>query len=104
MKYLLDSCVGLKLVLVEKDSHLADALMDDFKNQVHELIAADCYLAECAHAITRAERKGIVKPPEGQQKFQEIVDTCPTLHPIFRFFLGRLKSLQRRFMGSTIRF
>lgn len=81
MKLVLDSCVGLKLVLLEKDSDKAEALIDDFRNQIHELIAPDCYLAECANAITRAERKGIIQPPDGEKKFQIILDTAPTLFP-----------------------
>jgi len=81
MKLVLDSCIGLKLVLVEKDSDLAEALIDDFKNQIHELIAVDCYLAECANGLTRAERKKIIKPSEAERKFQLILDTCPILHP-----------------------
>lgn len=81
MRLILDSCVGLKTVLPEKDSPLALALMDDFRNQIHELIAPDCYLAECANAITRAERKGIIQPPDGEAKFKIILRTSPVLHP-----------------------
>lgn len=80
MKLVLDSCVGLKTVLPEHDSPLALALMDDFANQNHELIAPDCYLAECANAITRAERKGIISPPDGEAKFKIILRTSPILH------------------------
>ena len=81
MKLILDSCVGLKTVLPENDSPLALALMDDYANQIHELIAPDCYLAECADAITRAERKGIIQPPDGDAKFKMILRTSPVLHP-----------------------
>jgi predicted nucleic acid-binding protein len=81
MKYVLDASVGLKTVLPEADSAKAVALLRDFLNQVHELIAPDTYLVECAHALTRAERRGLIQPPDGQKKFTLISDTCPDLFP-----------------------
>lgn len=81
MKFVLDSSVGLKIVLIENDSELAEALIDDFKNQIHELIAPDCYLAECANILTKAERKKIILPQEAIKKFQIIMDFCPNLFP-----------------------
>lgn len=41
MKFVLDASVALKTVLKEPDSAAAIALRDDFKNQVHQLIAPD---------------------------------------------------------------
>ena len=83
MKYVLDASVGLKTVLPESDSALAMALIQDFQRQVHELIAPDTYLVECAHALTRAERRGIIQPPAGHSKFSLITgaawddENCP---------------------------
>jgi len=57
MKFVLDASVALKTVLKEPDSAAAIALRDDFKNQVHELIAPDTLPIEIAHALTRAERR-----------------------------------------------
>ena len=43
MKYVFDSCVGIKALLPETLSEKAIALLDDFKNQIHELIAPDTF-------------------------------------------------------------
>ena len=50
-----------------------------FSRQIHELVAPDTYLVECAHALTRAERKGLLTAQEAQQKFTLISDTAPDL-------------------------
>lgn len=60
MRYVLDANVAVKWVLPEPDSDKALALLDDFRNHVHELIAPSTFAIECAHAFTRAERKGIL--------------------------------------------
>ena len=60
MKYVLDVSIGLKWVLNEVDSAKALRLRDDYRNQVHELIAPDCFPLEAAHALTRAERRRLI--------------------------------------------
>ena len=52
MKYVLDASVALKWVLTEADSPKALALRDDFRKQVHELLAPDLFPIELAHALT----------------------------------------------------
>jgi len=63
MKYVLDASVALKWVLTEPDSPKALAVRDDYRKQLHELLAPDVLPVEVAHALTRAERKGLIKPP-----------------------------------------
>ncbi|MBI3411488.1 MAG: type II toxin-antitoxin system VapC family toxin [Planctomycetes bacterium] len=63
MKYVLDASVALKWVLTEPDSPKALSVRDDFRNKLHELLAPDVFPVEVAHALTRAERKGLIKPP-----------------------------------------
>lgn len=46
MKYVLDASVALKLVLPEADSATAVLLVQDYKNQIHELVAPDTLPAE----------------------------------------------------------
>lgn len=75
MKYVLDSNVALKWVLPEPDSAKAISLRDDFRNQVHELLAPDILPVEVAHALARAERRKIIKPPEGTQKLVDVLNT-----------------------------
>ena len=80
MKAVLDSCVWIKLALPETDSNKAAALKDDFAKQLHEFVAPDVLPVEIAHAISRAQRKGILKPPEGTQAFTDILQVLPQLH------------------------
>lgn len=61
MKYVLDSNVAIKWVLTESDTSKALALRADYQAQVHELLAPDVFPVEVAHALTRAERRAIIK-------------------------------------------
>lgn len=63
MRYVLDASVALKWVLNEPQSDKARRLRDDFQRRVHELLAPTTFIVEIGHALTRAERKGIIKPP-----------------------------------------
>jgi len=81
MKYVLDSCVALKWVLAEPDSDRAIRVRDDFRQRLHELLAPDVFPIEIAHALARAERRGIIQPPEGIRRFQNISSILPDLHP-----------------------
>ncbi len=81
MKYVFDSSVALKLVLPETDSDKAVALRDGYVQGVHELIAPDIFPVEVAHALAKAERRGILKPREGLTKLLRVLSTSPVLHP-----------------------
>jgi predicted nucleic acid-binding protein len=81
MKYVLDSSVALKWVLPERDTGKAIALRDDYRNNVHTLVAPSTFPVEIAHALTRAERKGILKPPEATQRLIDLLSTLPQLYP-----------------------
>jgi predicted nucleic acid-binding protein len=81
MRYVLDASVALKWVLPEKDSPKAVRLRNDFRKQIHEFIAPDTFPAEVAHALTRAERKKILKPPQGTTRFLALMRLPPDLHP-----------------------
>src|SRR5688572_2089844 len=81
MKLVLDASVALKTVLNEPDSAAAIALRDDFKNQIHLLIAPDTLPVEIAHALTRAERRGVIPVGEGSLLFAYFLDPCPVLYP-----------------------
>jgi predicted nucleic acid-binding protein len=80
MKYVLDANIGLKTALPKPDAGKALALIADFQQQIRELIAPDTYLVECGHALTRAERKGLIQPPEGFEKMVLIATTRPQLY------------------------
>jgi predicted nucleic acid-binding protein len=79
MKYVLDASVAVKMLLPEQDSSLALALQDEFRRQVHELIAPDILPAEMGHVLTRAERKGIIKQGEAEKLILDFLTPCPEL-------------------------
>jgi predicted nucleic acid-binding protein len=81
MKYVLDSCVGIKWLLAEADSDKAVRIRDDFQRQVHDLIAPDVFPIEVAHALSRAERQGRITAAEGQSHFKDMIVMLPTLQP-----------------------
>lgn len=51
--------MALKPVLPEIDTPKAVRLLNEFRVGLHELLAPDTFAVEVAHALTRAERKGI---------------------------------------------
>jgi predicted nucleic acid-binding protein len=61
MRYVLDSCAAVKWFLSEPDSAKAIQLRDEFDQQVHELLAPDVFPVEVAHALSRAERRGLIQ-------------------------------------------
>jgi predicted nucleic acid-binding protein len=81
MNSAMDSCVALKWVLAEPDSARALQLLDDFQNQVRVLLAQDVFPVEVAHALTRAERRGLITAQEGSAKFSDILAALPDLYP-----------------------
>ena len=81
MKYVLDASVAVKCVLPEKDSPKAVRLLNAYRKAIHELIAPDTFPVEIAHALTRAERRKIIQPPQGAKRFAALMRTRPLLHP-----------------------
>jgi predicted nucleic acid-binding protein len=66
--------------LPEKDSPKAVKLRNDFRRDIHELIAPDIFPAEIAHALTRAERRKIIRPPQGTKRFLAVMRFPPVLY------------------------
>jgi predicted nucleic acid-binding protein len=79
MKYILDASVALKWVLSEADSPIANRLRDEFKQQSHELLAPDTLPVEIAHALTRAERTGLIPKGQAAVLFADVVTPAPDL-------------------------
>ncbi|MBW3597114.1 MAG: type II toxin-antitoxin system VapC family toxin [Planctomycetes bacterium] len=77
MKYVLDSSIGFKWVVTEDLSDEANALRDDFRNRVHELIAPDVFPIEIMHALIKAERQGRVTPAQGGKLWIDMMTTAP---------------------------
>src|SRR6478672_1838353 len=81
MRFVLDASVAVKWVIPEPDSAKALALLNDFRNNVHELLAPSTFAVEVAHALTRAERKGILLPGEAASRLATIFASPPDLEP-----------------------
>jgi predicted nucleic acid-binding protein len=81
MRLVLDASVAIKWVLPEPDSPKALGLLDDFKNKVHELLAPTTFAVEVAHALTRAERKGILQAGEAVTSLARVFAYPPDLEP-----------------------
>jgi len=79
MKYVLDSSVAFKLLVIESDSDKAKRLIEDYRNGVHELIAPDVLPIEVGHALTRAERMGRVSTADGFSLWSSLMVDCPQL-------------------------
>ena len=80
MNYVLDASVALKWVLPEADSEKAIGLREAYRMKAHDLSAPDTLPVETAHALTRAERKGLLAPPEAMEKYYELSASFPALH------------------------
>lgn len=81
-KFVLDASVALKMIFASEDgAALALALREDFKNQIHQLIAPDILPIEMGHALTRAERKGIIPKGQGRHLLNDFLVVCPVLYP-----------------------
>lgn len=81
MIYVLDASVALKWVLTELDSPRALKLRDETRRRTHRLLAPDTFPVEVAHALTRAERRGILTSPQASILLADILSTAPYLHP-----------------------
>jgi predicted nucleic acid-binding protein len=80
MIYVLDASVALKTVLKEPDSPAALKLLDEYRQQLHELLAPDTFVIEVAHALTRAERRKVILVGEAPQLLSEVMTNRPILH------------------------
>jgi predicted nucleic acid-binding protein len=80
VRYVLDSCVAVKWFLAEPDSPKAVQLLDEYNRQMHDLLAPNVFPVEVAHALTRAERRGLIQPIEGSQYLSDLLAYLPTLH------------------------
>jgi predicted nucleic acid-binding protein len=72
--------VALKWVLTEPDSPRALSVRDNYRKQLHELLAPDVFPVEIARALTRAERKGLIKPPQAARLLADVLSSPMPLH------------------------
>jgi predicted nucleic acid-binding protein len=81
MRYVLDSNVALKWVLNEADSLIAIRIGKEFQQGIHDLLAPDVFIGEVGHSLTRLERRGLILPADGAQKFSDILAAIPAIYP-----------------------
>ncbi|MBI2803511.1 MAG: type II toxin-antitoxin system VapC family toxin [Planctomycetes bacterium] len=79
MKYVLDASVALAWVIPRPMTLKADALRDDYRNAIHELIAPSTFPAEIASGLTKAERQKIINVGEAIPFLTDILSTVPVL-------------------------
>jgi predicted nucleic acid-binding protein len=99
MKFVLDASVPVKWVLPEADTPRALELRDDFRRLIHELIAPDIFPVEVAHALTRAERRGLLQPQEADSKLNDALLTAPDLHSYLPFLRRAVEISSRWRLG-----
>jgi predicted nucleic acid-binding protein len=87
MKYVIDCSVAFKWAVAETDSDKAISLRDDYRNQVHELLAPDLFSSEIANALLVAERRGRIATGQGAALLDDffspsaaiLASPCPAL-------------------------
>jgi predicted nucleic acid-binding protein len=81
MRFVLDSCVAIKWVLPEPDTPKAVRIRSEFRRGLHELLAPSVYPVEVAHALARAERRGVIPRTVGARRLASVLHTRQALHP-----------------------
>ena len=79
MRYVLDTSVAFKCVLLEQDSSKAIQMMGDYRLGFNELIAPDLFPYELAHGLTRAERQGRIAVGNAFALWTNVMTSPPIL-------------------------
>jgi predicted nucleic acid-binding protein len=77
MMEVLDASIGLKWVLNEAEAGKARTLRDEFRTSLRDFIAPDVFAVECAHALTKGARRGIIQ--DALTLYGEIMMDSPRL-------------------------
>ncbi len=85
MKYVLDASVAVKWVLPESDSAIAIDFRDNVEAGNFEIIAPDTFPIEVAHALTRAERRGLLPVGKASDGLDAILANELELFPYMDF-------------------
>jgi predicted nucleic acid-binding protein len=81
MRYVLDASVAIKWVLPEVDQDRATLVRERARRGDLELIAPDHFPVEVAHALTKAQRRGLIRDPEVWCRLSDVLRYGPELHP-----------------------
>lgn len=80
MRYVLDASVALCWVIPRPLSPKALLLRDEFRQQIHELIAPSVYPHEIASALTKSERQKLIPVGDARPLSRDVLSTSPVLH------------------------
>ena len=97
MRYVLDASIGIKWVMNDVDSVEARGLRDKYRSQIPDLISPDSFPLEAAHALAKAERRGIVT--DAVQLWVELMLNSPNLVPCMPLMLRALRIAQQARIG-----
>jgi predicted nucleic acid-binding protein len=79
VKYVLDASVAVTWLLGEQNVDIADRLLLNARLGIDELIAPEFFVAECGHALFRAERKRLIEPGTARELLETLIADLPTL-------------------------
>jgi len=79
VKYVVDASVAVTWLLGETNAEVAEQLFLNARLGIDEFIAPEFFLAECGHALFRAERKKLIAPGEARQLLEALSADLPTL-------------------------
>jgi predicted nucleic acid-binding protein len=85
VKYVVDASVAITWLLGETNADIAERLFVNARLGLDELIAPEFFVAECGHALFRAERKKLIQPGEARQLLETLTTDLPRLVPTVHF-------------------
>jgi predicted nucleic acid-binding protein len=100
VRYVLDASVTVTRLLGEEHADSARQLVARPRSGADQTIAPDFYLAECGHALFRAERRKLIAPGEARILLLTIDPDCPELHasePLLRRAAAICSHLRKSF-------
>ncbi len=80
-KIVVDSSMAFKWGVLEVDSDKARAIKSDYDNGLAELVAPGIFIAELAHALTRAERQRRIQLGEAKALWSCVMLSSPQFEP-----------------------
>ena len=99
MKYVLDASVAVKWELQESDSAEALSLLDDIDAGLVEVVAPNTFPVEVAHALTKAERRGIIPQGEASLGLTEVMTATVTLYDSIPFLPRAVELASKKRIG-----
>ena len=81
MKSVLDASVGIKWVLIERDTDKARRLRDAYRLGQHQLIAPDWFIAEIMNILGKAAARKQISEGVARQALADLVQDAPIWQP-----------------------